>query len=81
MFNPMLNLSLSMMEGQQVVWLRLLCIGQGGKGAEREAERMVSEKIDAAVHAGIMLATGATPAAIARHYQRKVRANRIRLSR
>jgi len=60
----------------------------GGKLAEREAQRMVSEKISAAFGLGPAIMAGglgqsaedATGRAIA-HYRRPVRANRRRLSR
>ncbi|RUV66052.1 hypothetical protein EOA78_35460, partial [Mesorhizobium sp. M5C.F.Cr.IN.023.01.1.1] len=69
------------MEAQQVIWLRTLRIAKGGKPAEREAKRMISEKIKAAGRAGTMFATGAPAGEVARMYRKKIRANRKRLSR
>lgn len=73
------------MEAANVVWLRSLRIAQGGKLAEREAERMVSEKLRANWELGWKLLdlTGAAPETQARrslnHYRGKVRANKRRL--
>ena len=75
-------------ESASVVGLRTLKIAQGGAAAEVEARRMVSEKVDAAQALGAMALTGAlgftAPSVAAKtlkHYRRKVRANRRRLSR
>jgi hypothetical protein len=75
-------------EASTVIGLRTLTIAQGGARGREEAERMVREK----VAAGLALQAkawsgglGATPAsATARtlaHFQRKVSANRRRLSK
>jgi len=76
------------LEAQTVVALRLMKLAAGGRAAEREAQRMVAEKIDAAAVANAHLAAGllsGAPAAGQRkalaHYRRKVRANRRRLSK
>ncbi|MEQ9663619.1 MAG: hypothetical protein RLN87_13855 [Parasphingopyxis sp.] len=71
-----------------VIWLRTLRMMTGGAIAEREAERMVSEKMTAgmmfwpAMMAGGCGQSGEemTRRALA-HYGRPVRANRRRLSR
>ena len=75
-------------EMSMVIWLRSLRMMSGGKLAEREAQRMVSEKVTAAmtlwpaIMAGGMdqSAEDATGRALA-HYGKPVRANRKRLSR
>ncbi len=74
-------------EASAVMGLRVLKIAQGGAAGQAEAERMVSEKVDAAMalQAGALTGgLGATPASAAArtiaHYRRKVRANRRRLS-
>jgi hypothetical protein len=74
------------MEASTVVGLRLLRLSQGGAAAEAEAERMVREKIDAAVDLNMLAITGglgATSHGVAAktvgHYRKKVRANRRRL--
>ncbi|PNQ77580.1 hypothetical protein BA950_00600 [Erythrobacter sp. SAORIC-644] len=75
-------------EMSAVIWLRSLRMMTGGRLATREAERMVGEKVSAAmtllpaILAGGMgqSAEQATARAIA-HYRRPVHANRRRLSR
>lgn len=68
-------------EAQQVVWLRTMKIALGGRAGEREAMRMVSEKLTAAREAGIDLAMGKSADSLVSGYRKKVRANRRRLSR
>jgi hypothetical protein len=67
--------------------LRALKIAAGGPAAHQEINRMVSEKVDAALELQARALTGAlglTPQVAAgrtlTHYRRKVRANRRRLS-
>ncbi|EDL49218.1 hypothetical protein [Erythrobacter sp. SD-21] len=75
-------------EMSAVIWLRSLRMMTGGRLATREAERMVGEKINAAMTLVPEVLVGglgqsaeeATGRAIA-HYSRPVRANRERLSR
>lgn len=74
-------------EASQVIWLRSLRLMTGGKLAEREAERMVREKLVANLMLWPTLAMGGLgqdSGALARraleHYARPVRANRKRLS-
>ena len=76
------------LEMTQVVWLRGCVIGLGGAQGEREARRMVEEKIAANTAFGWSLATGDagyTPASVSRkalsHYGGRVRANGRRLRR
>lgn len=87
---PQLALEGSMLwaEMTMVIWLRSLRIMTGGKRAEREAERMVSEKIAASwAFLPAMIAGGMTqsPEMLTRRalafYGTPVRANRRRLSR
>ena len=75
-------------EAASVMTLRTLMIAGGRDPDGREARRMVSEKLDAALALqGLALtgALGATAPAIVdktlKHYRRKVRANRRRLQR
>ncbi|NCP20149.1 MAG: hypothetical protein GW855_13435 [Erythrobacter sp.] len=75
-------------EMSMVIWLRSMRMMAGGKLAEREAERMVSEKFTAAMTLWPALMAGGldqsaeetTSRALA-HYGKPVRANRRRLSR
>ena len=71
-----------------VVALRSMKIAAGGAAADTEARRMVSEKIAAARELQAKAFTGALgftlPGAVdksLKHYRRKVRSNRRRLSR
>ncbi|PBB16547.1 hypothetical protein CK219_28710 [Mesorhizobium sp. WSM4313] len=81
MFNLWVDLSLSILEAQQVIWLRGMRIASGGRAAEREAKLMVSEKIEAAGRSITMLATGAPADKLVSYYGGKIRSNRKRLLR
>ena len=72
---------MSVIEAQQVICLRMLKLMIGGPTAQREAARMVAEKLDAATESGVKFALGATPRKVMSGYRRKVRANRRRLLR
>jgi hypothetical protein len=90
--NPWLGIGLDVwslgFEASAVMGLRALRIAQGGAAGQAEAERMVSEKVEAAMALQAQALTGglggtpasATARAIA-HYRRKVKANHRRLSR
>lgn len=76
------------MEASAVIGLRTLKIAQGGADGRAEAQRMITEKVEAATALQVRALTGglgSTPAsASARtiaHYRRKVQANRRRLSK
>ena len=76
------------LEASTVMGLRALKIAQGGASAQAEAQRMVSEKVDAAMALqarALAGGLGGSPAsASARtiaHYRRKVNANRRRLGK
>jgi hypothetical protein len=69
------------LEAQTVVALRLAKLSLGGASAQVEAQRMVTEKLEAAAEAAMTLATGGTAERVVRDYRRKVRANARRLSR
>ena len=74
-------------EASEVMWLRACRMAQGGAQAEHEARRMVTEKFIANWQLGSQLATAGAIAPeeaahkAVRHYRRRVRANRRRLSR
>ena len=76
-----LNWMMLALESNRVIGLRLAKLMRGGKGARREAERMVSEKIRAAAKAGASLMAGASSDEIVRQYRKRVKANAKRLSR
>jgi hypothetical protein len=75
-------------EASTVIGLRTMKIAAGGAEGRAEAERMVAEKVNAAVALQTRALTGdlgGSPATAAArtlaHYRRKVRANRRRLSK
>src|SRR4029077_15401983 len=69
------------LESNRVIGLRIAKLMRGGKAAQREAQRMVSEKMLAAAKAGTSLMAGASGDKIVEQYRRKVAANAKRLSR
>ena len=69
------------MEAQAVIGLRLAKLATGGVGAQREAQRMVSEKVFAAAEVAMIVAAGGTTLGVVEGYRRKVHANFRRLSR
>jgi hypothetical protein len=76
------------LETSAVIASRTMKLSVGGEAAEREARRMVAEKIEAALSLQTLALTGGlgtTPHSAARkslaHYRRRVRANRRRLAR
>lgn len=75
------DLSMLSLEAQQVIWLRAMKLSRGGKAGEREARRMVSEKVVAGAQAGLALAGGKSAGSVVGAYRKKVRANRRRLTR
>jgi uncharacterized protein YjbJ (UPF0337 family) len=90
--NPWMNVGLDAwrltLEASQVIGLRTMKIAAGGSAAAAESQRMVREKIDAAVALQTLAMTGGlgltAPSAISgtlNHYRRKVRANRRRLAK
>ena len=90
--NPWLGVALDAWslgaESSAVMGLRMLKLAAGGAAAELEAQRMVSEKLEAALTLQTLALTGGlgvTPHGAAAksvaHYRRKVRANRRRLQK
>jgi hypothetical protein len=74
-------------EAQQVIALRLTKMAMGGPDVQREAELMVSEKLETLATAGQEMAKAALSGKqdlgadkVMQLYRRKVRANRRRLS-
>ncbi|HEV2530748.1 hypothetical protein [Phenylobacterium sp.] len=75
-------------ESQAVIGLRMVKLAAGDAASAKEAELMISEKVQAAAQVQSQFfadaVLGGGPAATRRalaHYRRKVRANRRRLSR
>jgi len=93
MWNPWLALSAQAAflgwEAQRVMALRLMRIAAGGAHGQGEARRMVTEKLAAVVEAQAAAAASAIEGGTSRRaakkvlgvYQKRVRANRRRLSR
>ena len=77
----MRNWMMLALESNRVIGLRLAKLMQGGKGARREAELMVTEKIKAAAKAGASIMACASSDEIVRQYRKRVAANAKRLSR
>jgi hypothetical protein len=67
------------LETQRVMGLRLIKLSRGGRAAETEALRMVTEKTSALAEAGMTLARGGSPETVIRRYRTHVRANKRRL--
>lgn len=74
-------------EASTVIGLRMAKMATGGDNNGAEARRMIAEKIDSAIDLQSAMLTGnlgTTPLEgtqkVLRHYRRKVRANRRRLS-
>jgi hypothetical protein len=93
MFNPWIALTLKAMQvgfdAQNVIFIRMMRLSAGGTRGQSEARRMVSEKIGASVEAqaaaisGIIAGRIETLVAgqVIRGLQKRVRANKRRLSR
>ena len=69
------------LETHRVIGLRVLKLSRGGRAAEAEALRMVTEKTSALAEAGMTLARGGSAGTVMRRYRRHVRANARRLSK
>jgi hypothetical protein len=68
------------LEAQMVVALRLLKLAKGGPAAQKEAHKMVSEKLVASVKAATTLVGGGSLQSVVKRYRTIVRANKKRLS-
>jgi hypothetical protein len=68
-------------EANGVIALRMMKLMGGGKGAHREIELMISEKIHAAIEASASLIGGASDKEIVHQYRRHVARNAKRLSK
>ena len=69
------------LETQRVISLRLIKLSRGGRGAELEALRMVTEKNTALAEAAMTLARGGSAVTVIRRYRTHVRSNKRRLSK
>ena len=75
------NIGMLAAEAQEVMWLRCMRLAAGGPTASAEAQRMVTEKFAAAASAAAGILMGDLADKVVKHYRRKVRANKRRLSR
>ena len=55
------NIAAASLEAQQVIALRLIKLAKGGPAAQKEAQKMIAEKMLASVEAANALARGASP--------------------
>jgi hypothetical protein len=69
------------LESQRVVGLRMMKLAGGGKNAQAEASRMVTEKFAASMAAAVTLMCGGSGEAVLAQVRKKVRSNSRRLSR
>ena len=67
------------LEAQLVIALRMQKMAMGGSSAEKEAQRMVSEKVLASAEASATVAAGGSPQKVLRRYRTIMRANSKRL--
>ena len=81
MFKSWMNMVKLAGEAQQVIWLRSLKLARGGPKAKREAKLMVEEKIATAQAEALKLMLGGSPDAMIKNYSRKVKANKLRLTK
>jgi len=68
-------------ESQHVIGLRLIKLAGGGKNAQTEANRMVTEKFSASMAAVVTLMCGGSGETVLAEVRKKVRSNSRRLSR
>ena len=68
-------------EAQHVIGLRMMKLAMGGKNAQAEASRMVTEKIAETMAVAATLMSGGSGHAVVAQVRRRVRSNSRRLSR
>jgi hypothetical protein len=79
MLKSWFELTMLSLESQSVIGLRLMKLAGGGPQAQVEVERMLSEKIGAAIAATHTLATGGSASAVIEIYRKAVKKNKRRL--
>ena len=67
------------LDTQRVISLRLMKLSRGGRAAELEVLRMVTEKNTALAEAATTLARGGSAETVIRRYRTHVRSNKRRL--
>ena len=68
-------------EAQNVVALRMMRLARGGRNAQSEANRMVTEKVAESIAIAATLLSGGSGHAVVAQVRRRVRSNSRRLSR
>jgi len=68
------------LEAQRVIALRLMKLAAGGPAAQKEAQKMVDEKIAASLEATNTLARGGAPETVLKRYRAIMKANARRLT-
>jgi len=75
------DVMLANFQAHRVISLRMMKLAQGGRAAEVESRRMVTEKFTAAIEAATALAVGKSANSVVRRYRIIMRANERRLNR
>ena len=75
------SLTMLSFESQSVIGLRLTTLARGGMAAQVEAQRMIAEKISAAIAATHALSTGESATKVVGIYRKAVKANARRLGK
>jgi len=81
MFKFWYDATMLSLEAQRVVGLRMMKLAGGGRNAQAEASRMVTEKFTASMAAAVTLMCGGSGEAVLAQVRKKVRSNSRRLSR
>ena len=81
MFKFWYSAAMLSIEAQNVIALRMLKLAMGGRNAQVEASRMVTEKISESISAAATLMSGGSGNAVLAQVRRRVRSNSRRLSR
>jgi hypothetical protein len=81
MFKFWYDAAMLSLESQRVIGLRMMKLAGGGRNAQAEASRMVTEKITETMAAAVTLMSGGSGHAVVARVRRRVRSNSRRLSR
>lgn len=79
-FYPWYSALMLAVESNNVIDIRRRCIATRKVNPKEEASLMLSEKMDAAFEAGLILVSGRKPADVIDFYRKRVAANAARLS-
>jgi hypothetical protein len=80
MFKFWYSATMLSIEAQNVIALRMMKLAAGGKHAQAEASRMVTEKIAETMAVAVTLMSGGSSHAVVAQVRRRVRSNSRRLS-